>query len=131
MSTLSSDHTEELIVCKLTQIMLQSHSYVLFVEAALVGPDFTIFYCQIAHLACKKARQVQQEDTQNGILGENNKQLKVTRVLFLIISVFIATNVLGVTFVVLTDTESTTTILIHTVAEWIWKVSIMKLYMVA
>ena len=133
ISAVSSNYTEGLIVCKLTQIMLQSHSYLLFVEGVFVGLVFIIFYGQIVHLACKKARQVQQEDAQNSISGDNSilqRQLKVTRVLSLIIGVFIATNVcLGVTFAVFIDTKSTTIIIIHTVAELIWKVGIMKLHL--
>ena len=121
------------IVCNLIQIISQfSNYYFIYVEGTIVGLVFITFYGKIAFLACRKAQYSPEENTQNHISGENNsrqQQLKVTRVLSLVIGVFIATNMcLAITFIFFTDTESTTVTIVQLVAEWIWKVRILIIF---
>ena len=139
---LTTESVQGHIVCNLIQIISQFHSYLFFVEGTVFALVLIIFYGKVAHLACKKARQVhqnthnstvahggQQENTENRISGENSsfqQQLKVTRLLYLIIGVFIATNMcLVVMIIFFTDAETTTVIIIQLAAEWIWKVRIL------
>ena len=126
ISALMTESVKGPIVCNLSQIISRFTGYPLVVEGAVASLVFTIFYGQIAHLACKKARQIQQENTQNNIPGENNtlqQKLKGSRVLSLIIGVYISTNMcLVASFAVFNDTESTTAIIIHIAAGLIWKV---------
>ena len=140
---LTTESIQGHIVCNLTQIISQFHISLFYVEGTVFALVLIIFYGKVAHLACKKVRQVytentqnstsahsgQQENTQNRISGENKslqQQLKVTRLISLIIGVFFATNMcLVVTFIFFTDAEPTSVIVIQLAAEWIWKVRIL------
>ena len=114
------------IVCNLNQIGSDFANYLFIVEGVIIDLVLITFYGQVAHLACKKAHQVQAEDTHNSTSAESNvlhPQLKITRVLSLVIGVYFVTNTcFGVLYILFNDTVSTAAIIIQLLGEWIWKV---------
>ena len=126
ISAIISGPIEGQAVCNLNQIGSDFANYLFIVEGVIIDLVFITFYGQVAHLACKKARQVQAENTHNFTSTESNVlqlQLKVTRVLSLVIGVYFATNIcFGVLYTLFNDTLSTTAVIIQLTAEWIWKV---------
>ena len=126
ISAINSEPIEGQTVCNLNQIGSDFANYLFVVEGVIVDLVFITFYVKVAHLACKKARQVHQENTHNSTSAASNvlhPQLKITRVLSLVIGVYFVTNICsGLLYILFNDTVSTTAIIIQLVAEWIWKV---------
>ena len=126
ISAITSEPIEGQTVCNLNQIGSDFANYLFIVEGVIVDLVFITFYVKVAHLACKKARQVHQENTHNSTSAESNvlhPQLKITRVLSLVIGVYFVTNIcFGLLYILFNDTVSTTAIIIQLVGEWIWKV---------
>ena len=126
ISAIISEPIEGQTVCNLNQIGSDFANYLFIVEGVIVDLVFITFYVKVAHLACKKARQVHQENTHNSTSAESNvlhPQLKITRVLSLVIGVYFVTNIcFGLLYILFNDTVSTTAIIIQFVGEWIWKV---------
>ena len=129
ISALMSEPIEGQIVCNLNQIGSEFSNYLFMVEGVVLDLVFTLFYGQVAYLACRKARQVHQENTHNSTLAENSvlqPQSKVTRVLSLVIGVYFVTTVCyGVVYILFSDTVSSAAVIMQLSAEWIWKVGIL------
>ena len=65
ISALMSEPIRGQIVCNLNQIGSDFANYLFIVEGVIIDLVLITFYGQVAHLACKKAHQVQAEDTHN------------------------------------------------------------------
>ena len=127
ITILLNDNSTDGAGCNVTNMMNSEFTiFFMIPEATLISLALIMFYAQIVHLACRKVRQTAStapNSVQTTATDQLSAKLKITRVISLVIGVYIFTNVASaIMYVAVPKLETTKTVILQSLGEWIWKV---------